>query len=170
VVVSTDEDALRAAHRFLRSPEDEADTRWEARLAAKYYDRLFKEYAVADLSQATSQRVGLRWRTEREVVAGKGQFSCGARGCDSRSDLGTYEVPFAYNEAGEDKQALVKLRCCGPCAEKLHYGRSGQQAAGKEKRACKKRLRSPSPDAHRAAHAPPDDNDDEAQLLDPLLM
>ncbi len=33
-------------------------------------------------------------------------------------------MPFAYDEAGEHKQALVKLRVCPECAYKLNYGRS----------------------------------------------
>lgn len=37
-------------------------------------------------------KVGLRWRTEREVVVGKGQFACGAKGCDERRALASYEV------------------------------------------------------------------------------
>jgi Folate-sensitive fragile site protein Fra10Ac1 len=37
-------------------------------------------------------KVGLRWRTEKEVVAGKGQFVCGARGCDVRQGLASFEV------------------------------------------------------------------------------
>ena len=171
MLVSTDQDALRGAHRFLRSPEDEADTSWESRLAKRYYDRLYKEYAVADLSQYAAKRVGLRWRTEREVVAGKGQFSCGAKGCDAADGLATFEVPFAYAEAGEDKQALVKLRVCGPCAAKLHHGR-GEQAADKRRK--KRRLSPPSEPGAEAAHAAaaaPDDNDDDAAgLLAPLLM
>lgn len=36
--------------------------------------------------------MGLRWRTEREVVIGKGQFVCGAKGCDERRALASYEV------------------------------------------------------------------------------
>ena len=44
--------------------------------------KLFKEYAIADLSRHKEGRVGLRWRTQ-EVVSGRGQFICGAkvRGC-----------------------------------------------------------------------------------------
>ena len=37
-------------------------------------------------------KVGLRWRTEQEVVIGKGQFACGAKGCDERRALASYEV------------------------------------------------------------------------------
>ena len=73
-------------------------------------------------------KVGLRWRTQAEVVSGKGQFSCGAKGCDSSSGLAAYEVNFAYQEAGQAKQALVKLCLCEDCAVKLNYRRErGQQ-------------------------------------------
>ncbi len=41
---------------------------------------------------AQGGKVGLRWRTEKEVVAGKGQFVCGARGCDVRQGLASFEV------------------------------------------------------------------------------
>ena len=34
------------------------------------------EYAIADLLQGV---LGLRWRTQRELVAGTGQFTCGAK-------------------------------------------------------------------------------------------
>jgi len=52
----------------------------------------------------------MRWRSEKEVIAGKGQFSCGARSCSETRGLATFEVPFGYQEAGEKKQALVKVR------------------------------------------------------------
>ena len=54
-------------------------------------------------------KLGLRWRTEAEVVSGKGQFSCGARGCAEARGLATFEVPFGYTEAGARKEALVKV-------------------------------------------------------------
>ena len=130
-------------------------------------------------------KVGLRWRTEQEVVVGKGQFACGAKGCDERRALASYEVRslhalqlkwnsgsatvmyaclcaslcfvvsrplkqlayaqmnlayclcvvvsspfeqlayvqvnFAYKEAGEHKQALVKLRLCPKHALQLNH-------------------------------------------------
>lgn len=40
--VRTDADALREHHRFIRTEEDDGDHGWEARLAKRYYDRLFK--------------------------------------------------------------------------------------------------------------------------------
>jgi hypothetical protein len=54
-------------------------------------------------------KLGLRWRTEAEVLSGKGQFTCGARGCHEGRGLATFEVPFGYTEAGERKEALVKV-------------------------------------------------------------
>ncbi len=54
--------------------------------------------------------MGMRWRSEKEVIAGMGQFSCSARGCSESRGLATFEVPFGYEEAGEKKQALVKVR------------------------------------------------------------
>ena len=54
-------------------------------------------------------KLGLRWRTEAEVLSGKGQFSCGARGCSETRGLATFEVPFGYEEMGKRKEALVKV-------------------------------------------------------------
>lgn len=42
-------------------------------------------------------------------MSGKGQFTCGARGCHEGRGLATFEVPFGYTEAGERKEALVKV-------------------------------------------------------------
>lgn len=54
-------------------------------------------------------QVALRWRIEREVITGKGQFICGNKYCDTRTELRSWEVNFAYAEQGEKKNALVKL-------------------------------------------------------------
>ncbi|KAJ9595419.1 hypothetical protein L9F63_013403, partial [Diploptera punctata] len=45
-----DIDVIRDNLRFLWDEEDTPDS-WEARLAKKYYDKLFKEYAICDLSR-----------------------------------------------------------------------------------------------------------------------
>jgi protein FRA10AC1 len=66
-------------------------------------------------------KIGLRWRTQDEVFKGKGQFICGNKKCDRKDDLKSYEVNFAYVEAKEKKNALVKLRTCPECAFKLNY-------------------------------------------------
>lgn len=41
-------------------------------------------------------KVGMRWRTKAEVLCGKGQFSCGAKGCEETRGLASFEVNFAY--------------------------------------------------------------------------
>eukprot|EP00903_Cladosiphon_okamuranus_P016333 g15063.t1 len=129
----TDEEALRRQHRFVRDQDEdnrahqakglegaEADpSAWEVRMASKYYRLLFKEYALADLSRYREDKIGLRWRTERDVVSGKGQFECGALRCQERKDLHSYELNFRYKEAGVVKNELVKVRVCPQCARKL---------------------------------------------------
>lgn len=122
----TDYDVLQETYRFIRTEQDDVGNSWEVRLAKKYYDRLYKEYCIADLSRYKESKIGLRWRTQREVVDGVGQFVCGAKGCKESRGLCSYEVNFGYVEAGEKKQALVKLRLCPDCACKLNYKKEKQ--------------------------------------------
>lgn len=77
---------------------------------------------------------GMRWRTEAEVVTGKGQFNCGARGCLTREALRSWEVNFAYQEAGRRKNALVKLRLCPACSVRLNYRQRRREAKAPAKR------------------------------------
>lgn len=132
----TDSDIIRENHRFLWDDEDEANT-WGQQLAKTYYDRLFKEYCLCDLSRYKEKKIGMRWRTEKELILGKGQFFCGNVHCDSKDDLNTWEVLFGYVEHGEKKNALVKLRLCSSCSDKLHYGYKGKISLKKRKRAKK---------------------------------
>ncbi|CAH2322349.1 Hypothetical predicted protein [Pelobates cultripes] len=116
----TDLDVIRENHQFLWQ-EDEEDLTWEKRLAKKYYDKLFKEYCIADLSKYKENKFGFRWRTEKEVVSGKGQFCCGNKRCDEKEGLKSWEVNFGYVEHGEKKNALVKLRLCPECSYRLNF-------------------------------------------------
>ncbi|CAM6107569.1 unnamed protein product [Calypogeia fissa] len=120
-LVKTDMDTLRETYRFIRTEEDDVEHTWEQRLAKRYYDKLFKEYCIADMSRYKESKIGLRWRSEKEVISGKGQFICGNKKCNETDGLRSYEVNFAYTESGESKQALVKLRVCPECAYKLNY-------------------------------------------------
>ncbi len=65
--------------------------------------------------------IALRWRIENEVVTGKGQFQCGNKKCDCNEQLTSWEVNFAYVEAGVKKNALVKIRLCPKCSDKLNF-------------------------------------------------
>ncbi|XP_059651855.1 uncharacterized protein LOC132299337 isoform X2 [Cornus florida] len=143
----TDQDTLREGYRFIRSEEDDMDRSWEQRLVKRYYDKLFKEYCIADMSQYKTGKVGLRWRTEKEVISGKGQFLCGNKHCNEKNGLGSYEVNFSYFEAGENKQALVKLVVCERCTEKLVYKRQKEKEQSmKREKEVLKRKRSRSKD------------------------
>jgi len=141
---TTDLDELKKHHRFLREEEEEEEKfvktggrggggrkneEEEAmllnegeRVAMKYEEKLFKEYAIPDLSRC-DEGVGLRWRTEKEVARGKGVDICGEKSCSERKNLGTFELNFRYKERGEVKNALVKVVVCPVCEEKLHRSR-----------------------------------------------
>lgn len=140
--LKTDRDTLKETYRFIRSEEDDLERSWEQRLAKRYHDKLFKEYCIADMSRYKENRIGLRWRTEKEVISGKGQFECGNKKCTAREGLRSYEVNFAYSEAGESKQALVKLRVCPKCSYKLNYRKEKEleRKLRKESRRKKRRL------------------------------
>ncbi|XP_060198948.1 uncharacterized protein LOC132627564 [Lycium barbarum] len=130
--VKTDQDTLREGYRFIRTEEDDMNPSWEQRLVKRYYDKLFKEYCIADMTHYKSGKIGLRWRTEKEVISGKGQFVCGNKNCNEGDGLASYEVNFSYVEAGENKQALVKLVACERCAEKLLYKKRKEKEQSKE--------------------------------------
>lgn len=51
----TDLDVLRNNHKFLW--EEESPQTWEAQFAKKYYDKLFKEYCIGDLSRYKENKV-----------------------------------------------------------------------------------------------------------------
>ncbi|XP_046888275.1 protein FRA10AC1 isoform X2 [Hypomesus transpacificus] len=129
----TDMDVVRENHRFLWRDDDEEDMTWEKKLAKKYYDKLFKEYCIADLSRYKENKFGFRWRVENEVVSGKGQFMCGNKRCEKQEGLKSWEVNFAYVEQGDKRNALVKLRLCPECTFKLNYHHKRKEVKAKKK-------------------------------------
>lgn len=116
-----DYDVIKENHKFLWDIDDDVPETWEARLAKKYYDKLFKEYCICDLTDYKYNKVALRWRTEKEVVLGKGQFECANKKCQIKNILKSWEVNFGYEENGEKKNAFVKVRLCPECSSKLNY-------------------------------------------------
>lgn len=92
-------------------------------------------FAIVDLGQhrklETDERsglkaeIGVRWRTEREVVSGKGDITCAEKRCSTDTDLSSFELPFMYHEDGVQKVEMVKARLCRACTTLLNkYGRS----------------------------------------------
>ena len=129
--LTTDLDELKKHHAFLRDDRENDEEEEEKkkknaregeRMAIKYEEKLFKEYAIPDLSRC-DEGVGLRWRTKQEVARGKGVDVCGEKRCSQRRNLGTFELNFRYKERGEVKNALVKVVVCPACEEKLHRSR-----------------------------------------------
>ena len=127
----TDREALHSAFSFLpldpppAHPPTSPNAVHAARLAAAYSASLNMEFALCDTSRcasASSAALGLRWRTRAEVARGKGATTCGALGCAAVAGLHTFEVPFAWEERGAERSALVKLRVCGGCAALAFQG------------------------------------------------
>jgi hypothetical protein len=95
---SQDLEALEAHHEFIRDDHkdrQQLNTSWEMRMARKFYNKLFKEFALVDLSRYQEGKMGLRWRTEAEVASGQGQHTCGGLLCPgTSSSLHSYEVTY----------------------------------------------------------------------------
>jgi protein FRA10AC1 len=67
------------------------------------------------------------------VLSGAGENTCGNTRCKHRTDqdtavqLSTLELPFAYEEHGEHKSALVKVVLCPRCLKKLMWKRNKEK-------------------------------------------
>ena len=67
-----DIDVIRENHQFLWDEDEDGDDEegsrsWERNLAKKYWDKLYKEYCICDLSRYKENKVAMRWRVEKEV-------------------------------------------------------------------------------------------------------
>lgn len=154
-----DFDVLEENHQFLWDEDEVEDEPWERKLAKRYYEKLFKEYCLADLSRYRENMLALRWRTEQEVLEGKGQFVCGSLHCDEREELESWEVDFHYREKGESKSALVKVRLCPRDSKRLHHARP-EPPAKKESSSKHKKSKK-----HKHSHA----HEDEDGIIRALL-
>jgi protein FRA10AC1 len=67
------------------------------------------------------------------VLSGAGENTCGNTRCkhhtnqDATVQLNTLELPFAYEEHGEHKSALVKVVLCPRCLKKLMWKRNKEK-------------------------------------------
>ncbi len=138
-IFRSEREILEQNHRFIRDDDTPTDLDEEKRLAKRYYDSLFREYALVDLSRWREQKIALRWRTKAEVLAGQGQFTCGCLSCSRRhrnrhdrmEELKTFELNFAYMEDGLKKNSLVKVCVCRKCSKKLRRAqKSDDREAG----------------------------------------
>ena len=142
--LKTDNDILRDRHRFIRTEKDDKKLeregtdeieKWEIEKAKNYYETLYKNFAIADLSRYKEKKIGLRWRNKKEVEIGKGEKICGNRVCEKSRELSTFEVPFEYIEKNHkdkkvNKKALVSLVLCQECAPKLKMIQAKEENEG----------------------------------------
>lgn len=128
---TTEKEIIEQNNKFLWD-EESGKLTWEQQLAFKYWKKLYKEYTIADLSRFKEDKIALRWRIEKEVISGKGQFICGNKTCKETEGLRSWEVNFSYLENGEKKNALVKLRLCPECSYKLNYRKKKKEAKRKK--------------------------------------
>uniref|UniRef100_H2YZY2 FRA10A associated CGG repeat 1 n=1 Tax=Ciona savignyi TaxID=51511 RepID=H2YZY2_CIOSA len=130
----TDSDIIKENHRFLWDEEQDGRKSWEEKLAKKYWDKLYKEYTICDLTRYKENKIALRWRIEKEVISGKGQFICANKHCDESEGLRSWEVNFKYVESNEAKNTLVKSRLCPECSYKLNYHHKKRDVTAKPKK------------------------------------
>ena len=73
------------------------------------------------------------------MLSGSGETTCGNTRCrrhspepdDNTYHLNTVQLPFAYIERGESKNALVKVVLCDRCIKKLMYKRTKDKEAAR---------------------------------------
>jgi hypothetical protein len=124
IVSPADYAELERHHRFLPD-QPTASSTWQERMVHRYHEHLYKDYVLADLTRASLKQIGLRWRTQTEVQAGKGSESCGNKHCPShqqetaidgefeREALSSYLKGDRVSQSEREERALLK---------KLPYG------------------------------------------------
>jgi protein FRA10AC1 len=64
-------------HQFIRDEadggSDQSKLSWEDKIALSWYSKLFREYALCDLTQYKTGGIAMRWRTEEEVLQRAGE-------------------------------------------------------------------------------------------------
>ncbi|CZT62748.1 hypothetical protein PFMG_02361 [Plasmodium falciparum IGH-CR14] len=131
----SDYDILRKKYNFIHDVENEKNS-----LLQNYYKSICNKYVICDLSKYKETKIGLRWRTEEEIIKGKGHVICSSKKCNN-TDLNTYEFLFQYIEQGIKKETNVKVRACMDCAYKLHYRKINKYLKKKEKEKKKKKIK-----------------------------
>ncbi|CRG93379.1 conserved protein, unknown function [Plasmodium gallinaceum] len=129
-----DYDILKKKYNFIH------DSTEKNSLLQNYYNSICNKYVICDLTKYKESKIGLRWRTEEEIISGKGHIICSSKKCNN-TDLKTYEFLFEYIEGGEKKETKVNVRACMDCAYKLHYRKIKEYLKKKEKKKMKRKRR-----------------------------
>jgi hypothetical protein len=85
-------------------------------------DNIFKDFAIIDLSQVRTRKLGMRWRSREDVLKGKGEYICGAVGCHA-TELTALEIPFAHHTAAGEisSKQFVTVHVCNPCGALVQF-------------------------------------------------
>mmetsp|Transcript_31889 Transcript_31889/g.67044 ORF Transcript_31889/g.67044 Transcript_31889/m.67044 type:complete len:438 (+) Transcript_31889:154-1467(+) len=84
VLPSTNYDSNNSNGAIINNNSKQYGSTWQERMVKHYHSHLYKEYVLADLSRVLDiGKVGLRWRTEKEVGNGRGFQCCGNLKCES---------------------------------------------------------------------------------------
>ncbi|KAK4055554.1 hypothetical protein OIV83_000100 [Microbotryomycetes sp. JL201] len=154
----TELDVIKEKHQFIRDTDvDPATLSWEDQLALKYYNSLFREFALINLKHYKSGQ------PDPELVDRALQVDDAIIDPEQmdkplvRAKLTEHEMHFGYVEDGKKKSALVKVVLCKDCGRKLKYGKD---VAKKQKEAEEKeKVAMASPSAHRQGRQGPDQRD-----------
>lgn len=120
IVSAHDHAELRQHYEFVpdSSPSKKpSSSTWQQRMVAAYDRHLYRDYVLADLTRVSDRQLGLRWRTQAEVVAGRGSTTCGNKHCPSSARPPTAEDQEAaqmYRQIpseteAEEESAVKKL-------------------------------------------------------------
>ena len=110
IAAPSDWEQLRAHFQFVLPTGDNDDrnnnqkygSNWQERMVQNYHKCLYKEYVLADLSRVVDiGKIGLRWRTEKEVADGRGFRCCGNLMCNQGS-LSTNNTPTTNKDNAQD--------------------------------------------------------------------
>lgn len=70
-------DSNNQQHQQPQASASSSSLSWEDKLAMSWYSKLFREYALCDLTQYKTGGVAMRWRLESEVLDRVGEVSMG---------------------------------------------------------------------------------------------
>ncbi|SBT74775.1 conserved protein, unknown function [Plasmodium malariae] len=161
-----DYDILKKKYNFIHDVSNEKNS-----LLQRYYNSICNKYVICDLTKYKETKIGLRWRTEEEIINGKGHIICSSKKCNN-TDLKTYEFLFQYVEGEITKEVIktdilpymcvnfqvfvhlyvftnVKVRACMDCAYKLHYKKIKKYLKKKEKKKLSREHRKKEKDRER---------------------
>jgi len=134
IAAPSDWEQLRAHFQFVLPTDDNNDdtnnnhkygSNWQERMVQNYHAHLYKEYVLADLSRVLNiGKIGLRWRTEKEVADGRGFRCCGNLMCNKGSSSSNNTATASNKDNAQDREAYAS-------AVKRHMGIAIPENGGK---------------------------------------